>query len=228
MRPFSTLKLAFTGLAAVATLGLLLAQAQPASGSATSGPDSKLIGAAKCKSCHSSDETGNQFAAWENEGHSKAFATLGTDAAKEAAKSLGIDDPQKADECLKCHVTGHGMAADLLKGKWDEKMTAMGVQCESCHGGGDDHMKARFKAASSGEKPDYKGLPVEEIMSAVPAAKCKECHNEESPTYKEFCYHKGTAAIRHLNPLKPRTEAEKKALDCGCDGEKKCDHDCPL
>ena len=65
MRPFSTLKLALTGLAAVATLGLLLAQAQPASGSATCGPDSKLIGAAKCKSCHSSDETGNQYAEWE-------------------------------------------------------------------------------------------------------------------------------------------------------------------
>lgn len=225
MRPFSTLKLAFTGLAAVATLGLLLAQAQPASGSATSGPDSKLIGAAKCKSCHSSDETGNQFAAWENEGHSKAFATLGTDAAKEAAKSLGIDDPQKADECLKCHVTGHGMAADLLKGKWDEKMTAMGVQCESCHGGGDDHMKARFKAASSGEKPDYKGLPVEEIMSAVPAAKCKECHNEESPTYKEFCYHKATHAIAHANPLKDHGEPKMGCDDaCHCKGE--CTHTC--
>ena len=225
MRPFSTLKLAFTGLAAVATLGLLLAQAQPASGSATSGPDSKLIGAAKCKSCHSSDETGNQFAAWENEGHSKAFATLGTDAAKEAAKSLGIDDPQKADECLKCHVTGHGMAADLLKGKWDEKMTAMGVQCESCHGGGDDHMKARMKAAMGGDKPEYKGLDASEIVSVVPAATCKKCHNEESPTYKEFCYHKATNAIAHHNPLKDHGEPKTGCDDpCHCKGD--CTHTC--
>lgn len=218
-------KLALSGLAVSAALGLVLSQAQPASGSSASGPESKLIGASKCKSCHSSDETGNQFAKWQESKHAKAFEVLATDAAKEAAKAKGIADPQKADECLKCHVTGHGLAADAFKGKWDEKMTAMGVQCETCHGGGDDHMKARMKAATAGEKPTHKGLPAEEIMAAVPAATCKKCHNKESPTFKEFCYHKATKAIAHLNPLKDHGEPKMGCDDpCHCKGE--CTHKC--
>ena len=226
MRPFSTLKLSLAGLAAVATLGLLAFQGQPASGSALRGPDSKYIGANKCKSCHSAEESGNQYDKWKASTHSKAFEVLGSAEAKEIAKGKDIADPQASDDCLKCHVTAkHGVPAEQLKGKWDDKMTALGVQCESCHGGGDDHMKARFKAASSGEKPDYKGLPVEEIMSAVPAAKCKECHNEESPTYKEFCYHKATHAIAHANPLKDHGEPKMGCDDaCHCKGE--CTHTC--
>jgi len=225
MRPFSTLKLSLAGLAAVATLGLLALQGQPASGSALRGPDSKYIGANKCKSCHKDDDTGNQYGKWEAAKHAKAYEVLASAEAKELAKGMGIDDPQQADECLKCHVTGHGMDKSMLKGKWDDKMTAMGVQCESCHGGGDDHMKARFKAASSGEKPEYKGLPADEIVTAVPASVCKSCHNEESPTYKEFCYHKATHEIAHMNPLKDHGEPKMGCDDpCHCKGD--CTHKC--
>jgi len=224
MRPFSPLKLTLAGLAAVATLGLLIAQGQPASASAIPGPDSKYIGAKKCKSCHSSDEDGNQFAKWQEAKHSKAFATLASDEAKEIAKGKDIANPQEAAECLKCHTTAGHVPAEQLKGKW-EKLQADGVQCESCHTGGDDHMKARFKAASSGEKPAWKGLPAEEIVSNVTVATCKKCHNEESPTYTEFCFHKSTNAIRHLNPKKDHGEAKTGCDDpCRCEGD--CTHTC--
>lgn len=221
-------KLALSGLLVLGGLSALMARAEPAGGAAAPTADHKLIGATKCKSCHSSEETGNQYGKWQEEKHAKAFDTLASDRAKEIAKGKGIADAQKADECLKCHVTGHGMPADMLKGKWDDKMTALGVQCESCHGGGDDHMKARFAAAAKqepGAKPEFKGVPADELTAVPPAATCKGCHNAESPTFKEFCYHKYTAMIRHPNPLREH-EAGKPGCDdpCRCDGA--CTHKC--
>src|ERR1017187_3182052 len=59
------------------------------------------IGPKMCGICHKKDETGNQFAKWQAGPHAKAFETLGTPAALEIAKKLGIDDPQKSGKCLK-------------------------------------------------------------------------------------------------------------------------------
>ena len=86
----------------------------------------QFIGAKKCKMCHNSAKQGKIFDAWMESAHSKAYETLASDASKAAAKELGIDDPQKADACLKCHVTGHGAAAELLGKKYD---VAEGVGC---------------------------------------------------------------------------------------------------
>ena len=99
---------------------------------------------------------------WSESGHAKAFEVLASDRAKEVAKEKGIEDPQKADACLKCHVTGHGKPAEEFASGFKAEM---GVQCESCHGPGDQHMKDRVKAAAIGSPG---GWPI------VPAASYKE------------------------------------------------------
>ena len=74
--------------------------------------DHEYIGAAKCKMCHKV-----QYASWEQTSHAKAT---------EAAKA-GTEREWSAD-CLKCHATN---ASEELPG----------VQCEACHGPGNDYKK---------------------------------------------------------------------------------------
>ena len=109
--------------------------------------------------CHKSEAQGEQFPIWEKSAHAKAYATLAGDDAKAIAKEKGIEDPQKADACLKCHVTGYGAAADMFGDKYD---MANGVGCESCHGAGSDYDKMSvMKAVMAGTtKPESVGLRV--------------------------------------------------------------------
>jgi hypothetical protein len=204
-------------------------------GAATaSGADGDYIGSKKCENCHNAEASGNQYGAWKEAHHSKAFETLLGDEAKKIAAGLGIADPSKSEKCLKCHVTAFGLDKKRIKKSFEPKE---GVGCESCHGPGDDHAKARFRAANEEEEdegfgdeeaaPSYTELPAGEIDSSVGVATCVQCHNEESPTYKPFCYFHRAQKVRHINPLKPRTEAEKAALKgCDCEDEYKCEHVC--
>jgi len=196
----------------------------------------KYIGSKKCESCHKDEAGGNQWGAWEAAGHSKAFEVLLGDDAKKIAAERGIADASKSDECLKCHVTAFGVDKKLFKKSFDPEA---GVGCESCHGPGDDHARARFRAANEAEDEEegfgdeeeaeatYTKLPDGEIGMGFSREDCVKCHNKESPTYKPFCYYERIAKVRHLNPLKPRTAEEKAAmLVCGCGEACECDHDC--
>jgi len=219
-------------LAALALLGVVLAQGAGEKKAATAtAAAGKFIGAEKCKNCHQSESTGNQYGSWHGAGHAKAFETLASDQAKEIAKAKGIADPQKSDQCLKCHTTAFGVAADLVKKGFDPKL---GVQCESCHGPGENHVKARFAAAakSGGEEgfgdekgaaPAYQKLPEGELGPDVDQKTCLGCHNGESPTFKPFCFYERSAKIAHPDPRKPRTAEEK--LVCGCE-KCGCEHGC--
>lgn len=211
--------------AAVALVGVAVVGFAP-EGSAAQPAQAKVnkyIGAAKCKSCHSSEETGNQHGAWSKMKHAQAYEALASDAAKKAAADRGIADAQKDEKCLKCHTTGFGAPAEQFDKKFDIKL---GVQCESCHGPGEAHMKARLAAAAS-EDPAKKVLGEGEIIGTPEKKLCVTCHNSESPTYKPFCYYKRSEETRHLNPKAERTDAEKKELakKCGC-GDKCPTADC--
>ena len=48
---------------------------------------------------------GYQLSLWRMSPHAQAYAVLSTPKAAELAKKAGVDEPQKAPECLKCHVT---------------------------------------------------------------------------------------------------------------------------
>lgn len=160
------------------------------------------VGTKKCKMCHSKEAKGDQFAKWKAGPHSGAFATLATEESKKVAVEAGVEgNPQEAAECLSCHVTGAGAAAELTE-KLDP---ANGVSCESCHGAGADYHKMKvMKSIFTGETTfESVGLldPNEEL--------CVTCHNENSPTYKPFDFEKKSAMIDHSYPAE--VEAKRKA-----------------
>lgn len=187
----------------------------------TSSADNPYIGVGKCKNCHKSEDNGNQFGAWEESRHSKAFETLASDQAKAIAQERDIADPQKAPECVKCHVTAYGVPEDQIKKgfKLEE-----GVQCETCHGPGDRHMKERFKGAATAPKGEYLDIPDDEVVTQPKQEVCAGCHNEESPTYKPFCYYEAVETIAHLDP---RNTEREPLLPCGCKSLEECPHGCP-
>lgn len=206
--------------AALVGLGVLSLQPAARPQDKTAKPTAnKYIGAGKCKSCHGAAEGGDQYTAWTNMKHAKAFETLAGEEAKKSAAAKGIADPQRADACVKCHVTAFGVPEDQIKKGFDR---THGVQCETCHGPGDNHMKARFAAAASGAATGYTPIPADEIVAVPTADVCLKCHNSESPNYKPFCYHEFNAKVRHLNPKKPRKEIALGACTCP-----KCKDGCP-
>jgi len=228
IRSLPSLRASVSALAAAAALVVAVLCATPTAEASQAGKKvNRYIGAQKCKTCHASKDTGNQHEALSKMKHAHAWESLATDEAKKLAKEKGIDDPQKADACVKCHVTAFGVPeAEIAKG-FDK---TMGVQCESCHGPGDFHVKARMAAAAS-EDPDapkvYKGLPAGEIIVDPAMSVCTSCHNKESPSYKPFCHCKSKLEIRHLNPKRERTDAEKAALvACSCKDDCGCKADC--
>ena len=165
-------------------------------GVAYSGDDAqeaKYIGSAKCaRMCHKGERKGKQWELWQSRKHAGAFETLGTDESKAIAKKKGItEDPQKADQCLRCHVTAFGVKKELVEPTctYDE-----GVGCEACHGPGSRYRK--LSVMKDHEKAIAAGLV--EQNEAV----CTRCHNEESPTYKPFKYDEEVKKIAHPNPKK--------------------------
>lgn len=153
--------------------------------------DAAYIGAEKCaKMCHKGAKKGQQLELWQKSAHAGAYKTLATPAALETAKKAGVTgDPQKADQCLKCHVTAFGADAKLFKEtyKIDE-----GVGCEACHGAGSNY--AKMTVMKDKEKSIAAGM-------VVPDEKvCVKCHNKQSPNYREFKFEEMAAKIAHPAP----------------------------
>jgi len=159
--------------------------------------DKKYVGVKMCKACHNTEKQGKQFDIWQKSKHADAFKALKTEAADKIAKQKGSDKPAaETPECLACHVTAHDVAATLK-----DKGFAMedGIQCEACHGPGSEYksmtiMKDKAKAVAAG-LTDFKDDAAKEKL-------CKTCHNEKSPTYKEFKFKDMWAKIAHMRPKK--------------------------
>jgi len=90
----------------------------------------KYIGTFKCKMCHNSAKKGKIYDTWAATKHATAYKTLASEESKKIAKEKGIEDAQKDEKCLKCHVTGYGEATG------DKYSMDEGVTCEACHGPG--------------------------------------------------------------------------------------------
>ena len=141
----------------------------------------------KCVMCHKGERKGNIYETWQETGHAKAYETLGTEKAKQVAAEMGIENPQEADQCLKCHVTGYAEGSVPAGVEM-----ANGVSCQACHGPGSDYksmsvMKDREQAIAAG-------------LVANPKENCTTCHNEESPTYKPFSIEEFWPKVEHSTP----------------------------
>ncbi|MDP8207356.1 MAG: cytochrome c family protein [Candidatus Electryonea clarkiae] len=151
--------------------------------------DHAYVGLKKCKMCHKGETKGMIFEKWQESKHAQAFDVLAAPAAAEVYTKLGkTGNPQEDVECLKCHVTG----ADA-----DTSLTAKiifdnGVTCESCHGAGGAYWKKTVMqdhdaAVAAGMNPD-------------PKSGCVTCHNENSPTFKDFNFEARWEDIKHSKP----------------------------
>jgi hypothetical protein len=172
-------------------LGLALTLAGDAVGASTG--EHKYVGVQKCKSCHKKKLIGNQYAKWQEMKHSEAFETLKGDEAIKLAKEKGIaKPPHEADECLKCHATAYGLKREQFA-KRPLKLSD-GVQCESCHGPGNDYKKK--KIMSDHDKSVAGGMWEPGKDEKI----CLNCHNDESPSWDPGKYELaggGTAGFDH-------------------------------
>jgi len=155
------------------------------SGFAEGKTTNKYIGVKTCSMCHKV-----QLAVWEKSKHAEAFKTLSTPKAAEVAKTKGLKKSgAESAECLTCHIID-AKATETDKG-FDAKQ---GVQCETCHGAGSAYkamstMKDKAKAIAAGLTAFKDEAAIEKY--------CKTCHNEKSPTYKEFKFKDSWAKIKH-------------------------------
>jgi len=158
--------------------------------------DAEYVGVAKCKVCHSKAKLGGEeFQAWEQTAHAKALETL-KPGAKAEAKSAANLDPQKDyssdPACLKCHSTGYGKPAA-------EGALLEGVQCEACHGPGSKYKSPTIMSKKKyGEDRDAARKAALAAGLVIPSeAVCTGCHNQESPTFKEFDFKARVEEIKH-------------------------------
>lgn len=153
------------------------------------------IGAKKCGMCHKSEKQGAQLPIWEKSAHSKAYATLQTAEADKIAKEKGYETKAvETEACLKCHATGYDLAADRLEKGFNVED---GVQCETCHGPGSEYKSMKtMKDQAAAVKA---GLVIYADDAAI-EAKCRTCHNEESPTFTEFNFAEMYKKIKHNIP----------------------------
>jgi len=165
----------------------------PVSGDEQSPEDFGLVGVKKCKMCHKAEKSGNQFGTWEAGPHAKAYEVLASEKSMAVAKERGIENPQTAPECLRCHVTAFPVMADLE----NQKITLEeGVSCESCHGAGDGYWKkSTMEAVFAGE------IEAASVGLMMPTAEtCTGCHNEDSPFFEGFNFEEAAAKIAHHYP----------------------------
>jgi hypothetical protein len=157
----------------------------------------KYVGYKACAPCHKGEKKGSMAEIWEKSKHAQAYKTLLSEAAQKIAKEKGLKKAaNESPECLECHVTAATANAKLLDKGYDKKD---GVTCEACHGAGSAFksmaiMKDKVKAIAAGLTEFKDDKEKEEF--------CTKCHNEKSPTFKEFKFKEMWASIAHMRPKK--------------------------
>ncbi len=167
------------------------------------------LGVNNCKMCHKKAEKGSQFGKWSEGVHARAFETLKGEEALKMAKEQGLETaPHEAGECLVCHATGWGkdggyqvLSADFIADPENAKAvkkndSKANVGCESCHGAGSGYKSKKTMEGIFHGKID----PATVGLIKPDKNACITCHNEKSPTFKEFNFDARVADIAHAYP----------------------------
>ncbi|MGA2616551.1 MAG: cytochrome c family protein [Thermoguttaceae bacterium] len=122
-------------------------------------------GAKRCSSCHF-----KQFMAWKKTKHAKE--------AWESVTAKYQSDP----ECLKCHVTGYGVAGGYAAGTTPEVLqNLLGTTCEACHGPGSKHEEIAKKYTTKKKlEPDEEKEVRGSVYKVLPQNVCIQCHTPQS------------------------------------------------
>jgi DnaJ-class molecular chaperone len=151
------------------------------------GAQNKYVGVKMCGMCHKGEKKGMMLEIWQKSKHANAYKTLVSIEAEKIVKEKGLKKAaNESPECLECHA----ITADA-------KLTPDGVQCESCHGAGSSYknitiMKDKAKAIKAGLAEFKDDAAIEKL--------CKSCHNEKSPSFKEFKFKEMWPKIKHVIP----------------------------
>ena len=151
--------------------------------------DHNFVGVDSCGRCHRMPSSGDQLGQWQSTGHAGAYEVLASPEAATVAAAAGVDNPQEADECLRCHTTAFGIPDSSLGEGFDR---TQGVQCESCHGAGADY--SPMATMRDHEQAIANGLIVPD------EAVCVTCHNADSPTFTDFDFAARYSEIQHPIP----------------------------
>lgn len=129
------------------------------------------VGADACRPCHQ-----KEYDQWSRTPHAAAYAVL--------AKQERSADP----ECQRCHTTGFGMK----RGFGDAMTTAVltGVQCEVCHGPGEDHVTA----PAALKKETIYGI-TDQCSFCVIQGVCATCHDAKNDPH--FDIEKALPLVKH-------------------------------
>jgi hypothetical protein len=166
-------------------------------------PTHKYIGTKSC-ACHTMASKGKQIDIWQKTKHASAYKALTTEEANKIAKEKGSDKPAAETEaCMNCHVAGFGKETAEKYSK-DE-----GVTCEACHGAASDWKPLHSKKDKIADAIDA-GLIIPKITELLDKDKpegmtkveenCRKCHNDKSPTFKEFNFADMWKQIAHPLP----------------------------
>lgn len=153
----------------------------------------KYVGTKVCGKCHKSAKQGKQYKIWKESIHAQAYEVLKTPKADKYSKEMGYGDKAvESKHCLSCHTSGLEVDAKFRGPKFKIED---GVQCETCHGAGNDYksikiMKNRKLAMKNGLVNVFENT--EEF--------CRTCHNPESPTFSGFNFKEMWAKIEHEIP----------------------------
>lgn len=162
-------------------------------------PKPKFIGVKSC-ACHKMASRGKQVDVWQDSKHASAYKSLTTEAADKIAKDRGLKvAASEAQECLCCHVAEPGDS--LVSEKYSKEE---GITCEVCHGAASE-WKALHNMKDKLADAIEAGLVVTKLNESskpIVEARCRNCHNEKSPTYKEFVFDEFWAKIAHPVPQK--------------------------
>jgi len=133
------------------------------------------VGAQACTDCH---ETATRV--WRQSKHAKAWQSL----QKTAVPPRDFDP-----ECIACHVVGWNTSERLpyRGGFLSEKETPqfINVGCESCHGPGENHVRAEMgtDTALQARLRSASRLPVE---SGAAKKQCLTCHDGNNSPHFDF------------------------------------------
>jgi hypothetical protein len=157
------------------------------------------VGATKCKGCHNTKMWGGIYDKWSATKHATAYTRLADKQSITVAKEMKIENAQKSEKCLICHVTGYEASAKL---KGEKYSLEEGVTCEACHGPGGDYLKSHIRKGNEEQaKADGLMKPAKED--------CLICHNKKSPTFVGFKYEEAIKLVAHHKPTKEELEKAK-------------------